>query len=190
MNEFKEVTDTIQVPRNTGIEGFLHTVKTLLRLPKVTDIHIDSRGTITCKRYAKEGDSTHNAGVDFEALTPSSIVRNTHVDEVTAPSNANAAVLIGSLFDMVSVAQLKPLAFLTGADSALWEWYRTTTHSSLNSRDTLHGLPLHTDRKIPDTALILAAGYGRDAALVDARNSFKLEMPVFSYPEPIIEVLI
>ena len=189
MSEYQEVIDTIEVPDNTGMEGILHTLKTLLRKPKVQEITINGRGIVKCRRYAKENDNTMNAGVDFSDLVPSAIVRNTHVVEVAVTASMNAATVLSSLLDMVSMEQLKPLAFVSGADTSLWQWYRATTFTELNSRESLLGLPLHLDRVLPDTALVLAAGYGRDAALVDARTSFKIEMPQYNYPSSDIEVI-
>ncbi len=189
MSEYKEVTDTIEVPKNTGIEGFLHTLRILLLKPKVQEIRIDGRGRVTCRRYALENDSLQNSGVDFKDLLPSAIVRNTSINEIAVSSGANAAVVLGSLLDIVSTAQLKPLAFISGADTSLWEWFRTTTGVNLQDRTSLLGFPVHLDRAIPDAALILTAGYGRDASLMDARSSFKIEMPTYTYPDNDIEVM-
>lgn len=190
MDDYKEVTDTIEVPKNTGIDGFMHTVRTLLYKPRVQEIRIDARGTITCRRYAKQNDNQRNAGVDFEGLQPGSIVRNTVIEELPTYANVSAASVIGSLFDIVASEQLKPLAFMLGANSTLWAWYRHTSGVELRAKDTLHGLPVYADRYIPDTALIIVAGYGRDAALIDARKSYKIEMPQYNYPESDVEILL
>ena len=189
MSEYKEVTDTIEVPPNTGMEGVLHTLKTLLRKPRVQEITINRKGVVKCRRYASSNDTQRNSGVDFADLAPSALVRNTQIDEVAISPEMNAALVLSSLLDMVAMKQLKPLAFVTGADTTFWTWYRATTGTELNSRDSVLGLPLHLDRMLPDTALILAAGYGRDASLVDARNSLKVEMPQYSYPSNDVEVM-
>jgi hypothetical protein len=188
MDELEKITDTIDVPANTGTDGFLHTIRTFLRMPRVQEIRIDARGRVTVERYAKRDDSDRNVGVDFGELQPHAIVRNSHVEEVAVYEGANAAVVLGSLLDLVDIAQLKPLAFMTGADSSLWDWYKTTTGVRLKSTDSLFGLPLYKDRALPDSALLLAAGFGRDAALVDTRRAYKLEMPVYEYPGTTVEV--
>lgn len=190
MSEFKEVVDTIEVPSNAGLEGFLHTMRIYLRKPRVQEITIKAGGKVSVRRYARSDDSDRNVGIDFSELQPHGIVRNAHVEEVTMLEGANAAVVVGGLLDMVSVSQLKPTAFMTGAASALWEWYRISTGTALRNRENLHGLPLYTDRKLPDTALILTAGYGRDAALVDTRNAFKIEIPTYAEPETTVEVMV
>jgi hypothetical protein len=189
-NDFQEVEDVIEVPPNTGESGFIHTIRTYLRMPRVQEINIDSRGRVRVRRYAKKNDSDRNIGMDldFGELQPHGIVRNTRVEEVSVYEGANAAVVLGGLLDLVAVSQLKPLAFLTGADSVLWEWYRLSTGVALKGQQSVHGLPVYTDRALPDTALILASGYGRDAALVDTRLALKIEMPVHSRPETTVEI--
>ena len=189
MDDYEEVTDVVEVPKNTGIDGFLQVIRTYLRVPRVQDINIDARGRVTVRRWAKPNDSERNVGVDFEALSPSGVARNAHVEEVSMYDGANAAVVLGGLLDRCANDQLKPLAFLTGANPALWDWYKTTTGVRLRNRSALHGLPLYTDRELPDTALLLAAGYGRDAALIDARTVYKLEMPAYEIPDTTVEVL-
>ena len=190
MSDFREHTDRIEVPKNVGLEGFLHTVRELLKKPRVQDIHIDARGVVKCRRYVDQDSDIRNSGIDFDGMLPNAIVRNTDISEVAVAANANAAVVLSGLPDLVAVAQLTPLGFVTGADSTLWEWYKHTTRASLQQRDSLQGLPVYPDRMIPDTALILAAGYGRDASFLDARNSYKIEMPNYTYPGNDVEVMI
>ena len=191
MSGFREQIDVVEVPRNTGMDGFLRTVRTLLSKPKVQEINIDARGKIRCKRYVREDEEdVRNAGIDFEDLSPAAVVRNTQVEEVPILEGASSAVVLGALFDTVSAAQLTPVAFVTGAGTSLWDWYKTTTGTHLRSKTTLHGLPLYTDRNIPDTALLLTAAYGKNAALVDARNTFKIEMPRYELPGNDVRVMI
>ena len=191
MSGFREQIDVVEVPRNTGMDGFLRTVRTLLSKPKVQEINIDARGKIRCKRYVREDEEdVRNAGIDFEDLSPAAVVRNTQVEEVPILEGASSAVVLGALFDTVSAAQLTPVAFVTGAGTSLWDWYKTTTGTPLRSKTTLHGLPLYTDRNIPDTALLLTAAYGKNAALVDARNTFKIEMPRYELPGNDVRVMI
>jgi hypothetical protein len=189
MQEWKEVTDVVEVPKNTGLDGFLQVVKTYLRVPRVQDMRIDARGRVTVRRFAPPDDSERNVGIDFSSLSPSGIIRNTQVEEVAMYEGANAAVVLGGMLDRVATEKLKPLAFMTGADSVLWDWYKMTTGVRLRNKDSLHGLSLYTDRALPDTALLLVVGYGKDAALVDARASYKLEMPVYEFPDTTVEVL-
>lgn len=177
MDDYKERLDTITVPPNTGIDGFLRTIRTLLKLPRVQEIRIDARGQVTCRRYARAGDLEVNSGVDFAGLSPGDIVRNTHVEEVSILPGYSAASVIGALLDTVAERQLSPIAFASGEATVLWHWYEASNGGKLRNREYLHGLPLYLDRDLPETALVLIAGLGQDAALVDARRSFKVEIP-------------
>ncbi len=183
MAEYKEVKGTIRVPPNTGLEGFLHTIKTLMKRPRLQGFEVDSRGIIRFRRFAAEGEEdggpNNNFGVDLEHLEPYHVVRNAQILELVQPPEASAAVVIGLLFDKAAVDQLHPVAFVINTASALWEWYRVTTGYSVKERGRLFGLPVLLDRNIPDTALLLCAGFGRDAAFVDTQLSYKVEIPVY-----------
>jgi len=190
--EYEEVKDTIQVPANTGIEGFLHTIREILRRSGVQSINIDARGMVSYRRFipkTKDGADLRNIGVSFEELQPSGIVRNANVEEVQLYDNVNASVVVGALCDMARTIRLNPTAFVSGADTVFWEWHRATTGVSLRSRDHLYGLPFLTDRLIPDTALLLCAGYGRDASFADTRQVYKVEMPSAELPNSDVEVI-
>jgi hypothetical protein len=177
MSEYKITTDTITVPKNTGAEGFLRVVETYLRKPRVQEISIDARGTIAVKRYVQENDTAPSTGVDFSDLVPSYIVRNTEVTELPMEDRYNPAEVILCMLDTAAAARMKPLAFVIGAESVLFSWYSRNTYIAIMPRDTLCGLPVLKDRHIPDTALILVAGLGDGARVVDARVSYKVEIP-------------
>lgn len=197
MTDYKEVTGRVQVPPNTGLEGFLSTIKQIIRRPRVQEIVIDSRGSVSFRRFVLEGEAVegpnNNFGVDFQDLQPWYIIRNAQLEEVLLPPNPNAAVAIGYLFEKAAADKLRPLAFATGANTSLWDWYQLTTGRALPrfivEGSPFFGLPVLTDRQIPDTALLLAAGYGRDAAFVDTQKSYKVEIPQYVLPNNDVEVI-
>lgn len=193
MPEYKEVTGTIRVPENTGLEGFMHTIQSILKRPRVQELKVDARGQVKYRRFLLEGESdggpNNNFGVDFDSLQPYYVVRNSRVQEFMPPPHLSAAVVVGLMFDKVAKDQLNPLAFVTGKGTALWEWYRFTTGHAPESHDTFFGLPLLTDRHIPDTALLLCAGFGKDAAFIDTRTSYKVEIPVYEPPPSDVKVM-
>lgn len=192
MPDYKEVTNTIRVPANTGLAGFLHTLKEILKQPRVSTINIDARGSVTYKRHVlvTEDEPEQNYGVNFDTLQPAHVIRNSHTQEFLPPSGLPASTVIGMMFERAAREQYNPLAFVTGADTSLWRWYRYTTGHELEAGDTLFGLPLLKDRHIPDTALVLCAGYGRDAEFIDTRTSYKFEMPSYTFPDTTVEVML
>lgn len=193
MPDYKEVTQAIQVPENTGLEGFMRTLRTILKLPRVQEVRIDSRGQVSFRRFVADSEEeeakANNFGVDFDTLQPYYIVRNSKVQEFIPPPNLSAAVVLGLMFDKVAKDRLTPLSFVTGKTSALWDWYRYTTGHQLEDRETLFGLPLRTDRHLPDTVLLLCAGFGRDASFIDTQASYKVEMPVYELPTTEVQVM-
>jgi hypothetical protein len=193
MDEFEEVTGTIEVPKNTGIEGFMSTVRQLLTFSRLQSIFIDSRGKVTFKRFVLQGEdagsTNNNYGVDLESVRPSHVTRNADMIELTPPAGLPAPVVIGLLFDKSAQDKLRPLAFVVGAGSTLWQWYRFTTGHDLVDRSSFFGLPVLADRMVPDTALLLCSGYGRDAAFIDTRMSYKVEIPEYVMPETEVEVM-
>lgn len=177
MSDWKEDIQTISVPKNTGIEGFLHTIKELLKQPRMQEIKIDARGRVTYKRYIRDGEDP-NVGIDYEGMWPSDIVRNSEVQELVMEPGRNAAMVLTTMLDIAVAEQMHPLAFVTGQYSVLWGWYTATTRGKLQARDYLCGLPVMADRHIPDTALILCAAFGKNAAFVDTRKSYKIELEI------------
>lgn len=184
MEEYREETHTINVPANTGEEGFVHTLRELLRRPRLQEIRIDARGKVTYRQYVREGEK-NNVSIEFGELEPSGVIRNTELFEIPTSNRANAAVVIGHMLDKVAADQMSPIAFISGPDSYFGDWYYASTGGALiESRTHIFGLPLLLDRLIPDTALILCAGLGKDAALVDTRRAYKVEMEYADAPPP------
>ncbi len=193
MDDFREVTGTIEVPANTGRAGFLKTIEELLKRPRLQELKVDARGTVTFRRFAKngeaDGDKNNNFGVDLSDLQPWHVIRNGQVRECVPPEGLPAAVVVGIMFDRVAKDQLVPLAFATGRMTTFWAWYRYTTGYVFETRERLFGLPLLTDRQLPDTALLLCAGFGRDAKFIDTQVSYKVEMPRYETTTPDVQVM-
>ena len=186
MPDYKEIVNSIDVPPNTGVDGFLHTVRTILDLPRVQSINIDGNGKVTYKHFVADDDEAV-IGVEFKGLEPWYIIRNAEVQEMLV-EHSSAATVVASLLDRMSLERLHPIAFVTGANSVLWEWYRTTTGDHLQSNDYLFGLPLYLDRNAPDSVLLLCAGYSRSSALIDTKKSYKIEMSVGREQVPLTTV--
>ncbi len=184
--EYKEVTGTVSVPKGTGIEGFLHTVRSILTKRRVQEIKIDAKGSVHFRRVVADNEEVESAdtnfGIDFDFLQPYNIIRNTQMRELSLSAALPAPVVLGLMFDKVAADQLKPTAFVTGADSSFWEWYRVTSGAALSTRSELFGIQVLTDRSIPDSALLLCAGYARESAFHDIVVSYKFEIPMRGKP--------
>ena len=179
MNGFEEHTGTLDVPKNTGLDGLLLTVKQIIQQHDyVQDINIDSRGTIKFRYFSQNGEEAPKFNVDFDFLQPDSIIRNGQVREIIIPEEASASTIIGVLFEAANRERMYPVAFAAGPGSHFWDWHYTTTGIQLQSRDALYGLPFLTDRHIPDSVLLLCTAIGRGASLVDTQISYKISMGI------------
>jgi hypothetical protein len=176
MTEYEEVRESVDVPKNAGVQGFLKTVEGILRLPRVQEIRIDARGKVDFRYFLREGEQHKPLEMDFETLLPYSIIRNNKVVELV-DVDPNAAVAVGQLFDLAAADHLFPVAFVGGPGSLFWQWYETTTAIHLAAREELYGVPFLSDRALEDYVLVLCAAYTRSAALIDTQRSYKLVIP-------------
>jgi len=188
--EYKLQQNEVTVPKNTGVEGFIHTLRALLKLKRLQSIHIDAKGSIKYERYIEDGESAGPIGVDYEGLEPWHIIRNGEVEELVTELTHPLCV-VAYMFDVLAADKLFPTAFVTGADSILRQWIEvgTSGRTILKRTTSLMGLPVYTDRKCPDTVLILCGAYAREAALVDTQKSFKVEMDVVFTPSTQVEII-
>lgn len=189
MEGYREVTKNIDVPPNTGIDGFMRTLRQILRKPRVQQVVINARGRVSYSRYVRDGEPEETSGFDFDDLQPYFVIRNSDLQELLPPETLSAAAAICMMFDRVAQDRLYPIAFVAGAESSLWDWYQYTTGHIVFSKKQLFGLPVLIDRQVPDSALILCAGFGRDASLIDTQISYKVEIPVYTVPDTSVEVI-
>ncbi len=189
MSDLELTTSSIEVPKNTGHEGFIHTIRQILKLPRVQSISINARGKVTYERYVAVDDPAKTTGVDFSGIEPAHIIRNAlnGVEELVLQAENSAAVLVGML-DWARVEKFYPIAFVTGANTSFWSWYSDSTRVFLAARDSICGLPIYFDRHVPDTALILCVSLSSDGALIDTHKAYKIEMSPMLAPRTDVEV--
>lgn len=189
MDEYREVSKSIDVPANTGVDGMLRTLKQILLKPRVQRIEANARGRVTYTRYVRNDEPEENFGIDFDDLQPYHVIRNAELREFMPPPELSAPLVISLMFEQAALERLHPIAFATGAASSVWAWYRHTSGHTPSVRTQLFGLPVLLDRQIPDTVLLLCAGFGRDAAFVDTQVSYKVELPSYALPPTDVQVL-
>lgn len=178
---------TVDVPTNTGIDGFLLAVRGILSLSRVQGIQIDAKGVLTYKRYVVEGEP-NSIGVDYEGIEPWHIIRNSDLVELRdLPTSAASRVVC--LMDAARSEQLHPTSFVTGANTSLAAWFRESSGITLRTDKALCGLKVYVDRHVPDSALILTAAYSSTAGLVDTVKSYKVDMDYVVAPETRVEVM-
>lgn len=177
MSDYKEVTDSLEVPSHAGVEGFIAAMRQILRQPRLTQVTIDGSGKVTYTRWVREQEPRKTIEVDFDSVSPSALVRNLEVQELDLFDHmGNASTCISAMFFAAELEQMCPVAFVTGANSVFGEWHLRTTGVRIGSK-TAYGIPVYKDRFIPDDALLLVTAYSRGAALIDSQKSYKIAMP-------------
>lgn len=177
MPEYREQTTALEVPKNTGREGFLKALAEILRLPRVQSISINAKGQVKYTRYLLADDKP-DVEIDFVSLRPYTVIQNSDVFEVTSNLVSNAGAAIASLFHSVAKAKLVPLAFASGHIRPLFRWHLASTRVDLSEYpDELYGLPLLVDESLPSDALFLLAGYDRTASITTTQKTYKVLIP-------------
>ncbi len=173
-----EFGEDISVPRGSGIEGILRTIKAVLQLPRVQYVHVEA-GKITYLRHLKPGEEPKPVRVDLESLLPNQVIRRSvRLVEMEVSPELPASTAIAGLFKRVSIAGLYPIEFAVGPSTQLWKWHTATTGVDLSDTpDTLYGVPTVIDETLPDEALFLCAAFTDQASLVDCQYAYKLNIP-------------
>lgn len=175
MEGYEERSDSIRVPRNTGVDGFLTTLRRILTLPRVQTISIDASGLVSYTRIVREGEGTTPMVVDYGELAPWNIIRNGELEEFdTSPTDA-APTVIARMFNVLTSVGLAPIAFVTGANSSFWDWHRES-HVNLGRHGVAYGLPLYTDRGVPDHVLVFCAAYVKGSTLAACHKFLVINM--------------
>ncbi len=172
---YVQYDETIQVPPGTGVEGFMSSLREVLKLPNVQDIHINRQGQIEYTFFLREGQQKDVLTVNFDVLMPMAVVRNAQVQEVLG-RDASAAVAVLQMFRAAALEHLQPIAFIMGVSSPFWLWYEATTSLKAERRDELFGLPVHVDRTCPDEALLLCTSFAK-SELADTHKTYKIDIP-------------
>lgn len=192
MEGYEERTSSISVPKNTGIDGFLKTLRSVLDLTRVQTIKIDSSGKVTYTRIVREGEGSSPLEVDFADLQPWGIIRNGEIEEFIEHGRHPAPVTIARMFDMLTRESLIPIALVTGSNSIFWAWHEETSGVRLVKQNMAYGIPIYPDREVPDHALILCAAYTKGTTLVGCHRFLSVSMASYGdqYTPPETEVSI
>lgn len=175
MGRLIDKTDTIEIPRGAGLEGYIKALRDIWPLSLVRRILIE-KGKIEYVRQVQPDDPFVPLKVDFDTVMPHTIIRNGEVRELEVPID-NAAFALAQMFRRASLDRLIPVAFVGGPLSVVWEWHHRTTGIELPITTELYGLQFLNDPHIEDATLFLCTSTERGAALIDTQRSYKILMP-------------
>lgn len=179
MSGLQERKKTVVVPRGMGIDGMVALFKHIVSLSRVQYIHVDGQGRITYARFVREDEKEdeYELSEEFKGMLPSAILQYVDLREIDEDSNAGRA--IGRLIYGVTSDGLVPLAFALHPKSLFWKWHVASVGFDISSKsESIYGVPTRFDEMIPDTSLVIMAGYKHDAPLSDTRRALKIVIPV------------
>ena len=172
-----ERTYTVQVPSGAGVDGFLHTLRHLLRKPRVQSVSINALGQVSYVQQVPEDTEAEDLPINFEDVAPYAVVRRTEVVEVDSTGLTGGA-LVSVLFDCAASDSLYPRAFVVGAACDLRSWFAKHAGIPSSEVDTrFFGLPILVDRMVPDTTLLLTASPAEDSSFAESTKTYKAELP-------------
>lgn len=175
--EFEEHTDSVTIPKNTGLAGLLATIKSLLEeIPRVKELRLTQAGVLHYTWYAPVGALERTPRIAFEDLQPYAVIRNNQVQEVAVPSQA---LLLFSLFMECQQDRLYPICLVVGAETIFWRWLQAVTEMRVPTNSSMFGYPVLADPNVPDDVLILCSAYARSSHIEDTYRAYKalMEMP-------------
>lgn len=171
--DFERVEETISVPKETGVEGFIVAMREVLKKPRVQEVKIDARGKMSVTRFVRVGEPRSTISVEFESVTPYAAVRSGHVIELLRQESDEPLTVLAKMLERCAADQMYPVAFIIGAKSSFFEWVKFPFRHG-----TVLGLRVFEDRHVGDDVLILASSYGPDGDLVDVQNCYKIALPL------------
>jgi hypothetical protein len=174
--DYVERTDTVEVPKNTGLPGLFKMLGALLgEIPRVKEIVIKSSGQVRYTWYSPMGAPEKALQVQFEDLMPYAVIRNTPLEEVTPRF---PYMRLSSLFLACDKDHLYPICFVTGVETRLWKWMISAFGLEYDQTEAIYGYPLLLDKSCPDDALILCASFARTNQLADTYKCYKVLLEV------------
>jgi hypothetical protein len=178
MAEYELANETFEVPKNTGINGFLHAIRTILELSRVQGVSIDARGKVSYQRFVPKGEFQEvGPTISFETLMPYACVRNGTINEIFNVDTRSPSLSIAKMFQAAARDRVFPVAWVMGAYTTLWDWFRNCDGIEMDNHEEFYGLPILADRNLEDYMLILATANGRTTNIVDVHRSYKIIMP-------------
>ncbi len=171
--ELKERLSKITIPKGSGTEGFVRSLRGILQLPRVQRIVIE-RGQVEFMRLAHAEEPDKPLNIDFETLRPAYIIKNTDLVELDYIQEAPKALAL--LFRRASLDRLYPTVFVGGTRSYIWKWFQSSG-LELPVTDELYGLPFVTDEEFTDDMLFMCAAPVRGSTIVDTQRAYKILMP-------------
>lgn len=173
--------ETFEIPKSTGLSGFLSVISSILKQPMVQLIEV-TPSKVRYKRMVQEGSNSMPLEIELETLTPYAVLRNCReIYEFEFDDKLdftkNVFLVLFTMFREVNEEQLYPICWMSGTRSLLFDHIKAATDRRWRDADDFMGLPFRTDAQIEDNILILCAGANQSRENVDVEYAFRLLLP-------------
>lgn len=186
----KEQTKRVDVPAEAGVEGFMHAVREILGKSNVQEIVMRADGTVSYTRLIDpEREEADNLNVSYDHLAPYEIIRNRPVKAVNCPTSMCANEVIATVISTAVDSGYTPICFVADQSTQLWNWLHFSSDYQQQAKNHLFGYPLHLDKDLDESVLVLCAGVGETRALIDTRVSISVHMNTLSVIDDALEVV-
>jgi hypothetical protein len=188
MEAYEEKASTVTVPANTGVEGFLRTLRAVLSLQRVQSIHIDSKGRVRYTRLVREGETDTPLAVDYTELAPWNLIRHGELENLRYPPDTVATTVMAHVLDYCAREDVLPIALVIGNPTNFWKWHEDTASISFSIKSFAYGLPVIVDNDVPEHAVVFCVSHLR-GSLIDCHRFLLVAMPVAQpFPETSVEI--
>jgi hypothetical protein len=179
MSDYKQVEETVDIPLDTGVDGFLLAIRQILLLSRVIELHINSKGKVTYKRWVRDEDEANtNLRLDFESVTPIGVIRNNNIIDVgVVDAKVSPAVAVCRLLHRIQADHMYPAVLVVGANSVFFDWFRGCGIDIQKNAERFFGHQLMRDRFVEDDVLLVCTSFGSSGSLIDTRTTYKLLLP-------------
>lgn len=177
--EYEQKSKIVTVPPRAGVEGFLHVLKEILKLPRVTEVRMTDRGEV--QFWWNEPTDTDSLSLgpvtlDLAPLSVEHALANANVVDEPFDEDRHVSLIAPALLARAQEEGVYPLLFVVHSPSEFRKWILACTGLHFGSRGCF-GFPLEGDSSIPDDVVVLLATMRRSTSILDTTHAFRTILP-------------
>lgn len=177
--EYEQKSKTVTVPPRAGVEGFLHVLKEILKLPRVTEVRMTDRGDVQFWWNEPVDTDPLSLGPTTLDLAPLSVehaLSKALVMDEPFDEERPYSLIVPSLLARAQDDGVYPLLFVVNSPAVFRRWILEWTGLHFGSKGCF-GFPLEGDSSIPDDVVVLLATMRQSTSILDTTHAFRTILP-------------
>lgn len=177
--EYEQKSKTVTVPSRAGVEGFLHVLKEILKLPRVTEVRMTDRGEVQFwwnEPVSLDPLSLGPTTLDLAPLSVEHALVNASIVDEPFDDGRHISLIVPSLLARAQEDGVYPLLFAVHSPSAFRKWILECTGLHFGNKGCF-GFPLEGDSSIPDDVVVLLATMSHSTSILDTTHAFRTILP-------------